>query len=58
MKAQPGQVIDRYTVEIPIGTGGMAEVYRVRHTKLDTVHALKLLQVPAKAHMDRLIIEG
>jgi len=58
MKAQPGQVYDRYTVEIPIGTGGMAEVYRVRHTRLDTVHALKLLMVPARSHMERLIIEG
>jgi hypothetical protein len=36
LKLEPGTVIDRYRVEEAIGRGGMARVYRVRHTTLDT----------------------
>ena len=32
-----------YRIEEPIGQGGMATVYRARHTVLDSVHAIKVL---------------
>ncbi len=53
-----GQTIDRYVVEAELGTGGMATVYRVRHTRLDSLHALKVLHVQGKAITERLIGEG
>lgn len=33
-----------YRIEEPIGQGGMATVYRARHTVLDSLHAIKVLQ--------------
>jgi len=42
---QAGLVVDRWTVEAPIGEGGMATVWRVRHNRLGTVHALKVLSI-------------
>lgn len=32
-----------YRIEEPIGQGGMATVYRARHTVLDSIHAIKVL---------------
>ena len=40
---QPGDEVERYRVESTLGQGATATVYRVRHTALDTVHALKVL---------------
>ena len=37
----PGQTIDRYTVDRVLGQGGMAVVYRVTHDQLGSYHALK-----------------
>lgn len=39
-----GATVDgRYVVEGPLGRGGMATVWRVRHEQLGSVHALKVL---------------
>ncbi len=54
----PGTVIDKYTVEDAIGTGGMAMVWRVRHNDLGSVHALKVLQMRSTAVRERLVQEG
>jgi len=48
----------RYVVESLIGHGGMAEVYRVRHVHLDTLHALKVLTVSSGSIRRRLMQEG
>ncbi len=55
---QAGQRVDRYIVEEELGRGGMAVVYRVRHTTLDSIHALKLLHTDRPAVADRLVQEG
>jgi len=56
---RPGQHIqDRYVVEELVGRGGLAEVYRVRHLQLGSVHALKLLLFRKKSLADRLLLEG
>ncbi len=39
-----GRNVDRYTVEAWVGAGAMADVYRVRHTVLGTLHALKVIR--------------
>jgi serine/threonine-protein kinase len=44
-----GQVVGNYEIEAEIGGGGMARVYRVRHTLLDTHHALKVLEPQYRA---------
>ncbi|HMV67985.1 MAG TPA: serine/threonine-protein kinase, partial [Myxococcota bacterium] len=55
----PGDVIaDRYGVEELIGEGGLAQVWRVRHRDLGSVHALKLLLFRKPRLMERLILEG
>ena len=53
-----GTTLDRYYIEGVIGEGGMATVYRVRHTDLGTLHALKLLKHHSKAIADRMLQEG
>jgi eukaryotic-like serine/threonine-protein kinase len=55
---EPGQVIERYRVELTLGEGGAATVYRVRHTTLGTLHALKLLHIVHPTMRSRLIDEG
>ena len=56
---QTGQRVgERYEVEALVGQGGLAEVYRVRHVELGSVHALKLLLFRKKALADRLLLEG
>jgi serine/threonine protein kinase len=55
---QPGDKVDRYEVLKQIGTGGMAEVFLVRHQTLDTLHALKLLTRTTSDQKRRLILEG
>lgn len=58
---EPGVAVDRYLVEAKVGAGGMAEVYRVRHTLLGSLHALKVLR-PALLHdediRERFLAEG
>ena len=41
-----------------LGQGGMAEVYKVRHAQLESLHALKLLTIRAASVRDRLLQEG
>ncbi|MEN0066445.1 MAG: serine/threonine-protein kinase [Myxococcota bacterium] len=54
-----GMVVgDRYSVEALVGLGGLAEVYRVRHLELGSVHALKLLTWNRKSLTERLLLEG
>lgn len=58
MDLSPGHQLERYSVDSLIGVGGMARVYRVRHARLGSWHAMKLLQVPIPAVVDRLLQEG
>ncbi len=53
-----GERIGRYEVVDLLGEGGMAAVYRVRHRQLRSVHALKVVAVPSRAVMARLLQEG
>jgi serine/threonine-protein kinase len=56
---EPGQLVDgRFEVESLLGEGGLAAVYRVRHTDLGSVHALKLLSWRKKSLNERLLLEG
>ena len=50
-----------YRIEEKIGQGGMATVYRTRHTVLDSLHAIKVLQPHLAADRDlrlRFLEEG
>lgn len=53
-----GQTLDRYTVVDELGRGGMAVVYRVRHTTLGSEHALKILTIHGASIRERLVLEG
>ncbi|MBT3222155.1 MAG: serine/threonine protein kinase [Proteobacteria bacterium] len=53
-----GTTFDRYTIEAVLGQGGMAVVYRVRHTQLGSSHAMKVLQIPTAPIRERLLNEG
>lgn len=55
---KPGDTVERYRIESILGEGGTARVYRVRHTTLDTVHALKVLTLDHPNIRNRLIAEG
>jgi hypothetical protein len=54
----PGTVVERYEVVRPLGEGGMAKVWLVRHTTLNTLHALKVLQMTGPSLRLRFIEEG
>ncbi len=58
MQLAAGTVVDRYTIEGPLGQGGMAVVYRARHNQLGTLHAVKVLQVSTPSIRERLLQEG
>lgn len=53
-----GRQVDRYIIEGVVGRGGLAVVYRVRHAQLDSVHALKVLQIRSARITRRLHQEG
>ena len=55
---QPGDIVGRHRVELVLGEGGAATVYRVRHTVLGTLHALKVLHVVHPDLRERLLEEG
>ncbi|MEM6927712.1 MAG: protein kinase [Myxococcota bacterium] len=57
-KLEPGTAVDRYEVERIVGRGGMAVVYRVRHRKLGSIHALKVVLPTGGGEATRLMIEG
>lgn len=52
---QAGERIERYEVQSVLGQGGMAVVYRVRHARLGSDHALKLLTVHSPSIARRLL---
>ena len=54
----PGDRVDRYIVEAFVGSGGLAEVYAVRHAVLETRHALKVLKRAYPEQVRRLVREG
>lgn len=57
----PGQHIGEYDVIGPIGAGGMATVYKVRHTVLGSIFALKVLHdslVVLPEARERFLAEG
>lgn len=54
----PGDTVDRFTIEELLGRGGMASVYRVRHSALGSLHALKVLDLPHASIRERLKLEG
>lgn len=58
MRIQPGQSFGSYKVEAPIGSGGQAEVWLVRHVQLGSLAALKVLRMPSAAMERRLVQEG
>lgn len=58
MILKPGDLVERYQVEAMLGSGAMAEVYRVRHRTLGTLHALKVLILANARIRERLILEG
>jgi len=58
MELQTGAEIERYVVESELGRGGMAVVYRVRHARLGSHHALKLLSLTSRSLQERLLQEG
>ncbi|MCA9493870.1 MAG: serine/threonine protein kinase, partial [Myxococcales bacterium] len=53
-----GAVVDRYTIERPLGEGGMAMVFKVRHNGLGTSHALKVITLNNAEIRRRLVQEG
>lgn len=54
-----GTIIEgRYVVERTLASGGMATVHVVRHTGLDSLHALKILHIPSPEIRERLLLEG
>lgn len=58
MRLKAGDKVDRFIVEGNIGAGGTATVYRVRHERLGTFHALKLLSLASQTIRERLLVEG
>ncbi len=53
-----GDQIDRYEVIEPLGAGGTASVFRVRHQTLGSEYALKVLTSDHPDLAERLIEEG
>ncbi|MBT3218827.1 MAG: serine/threonine protein kinase, partial [Proteobacteria bacterium] len=58
MQLKTGTSVERYTVVQPLAKGGMATVYLVRHRRLGSLYALKVLEVPSPEIRERLIREG
>lgn len=58
---EPGRIIGAYVIEARAGVGGMAEVWRVRHRTLGSLHALKILRPELAADAElrgRFLAEG
>jgi len=54
----PGAVVGHYRLEHRIGVGGMAEVFLAVHTRLESRHAIKFINLPGASVHDRLLQEG
>jgi serine/threonine protein kinase len=44
MPLAPGTRLGPYEIVVPVGAGGMGEVYRARDTRLDRIVAIKILR--------------
>ena len=55
---EPGRRVGRYRVRHVLGEGGIAVVYRVEHLQLNSEHALKVVAVPSRSLLERLLDEG
>ena len=54
-----GDIVDeRFEVIALIGSGGLADVYKVRHLELGSVYALKLLTWRRAKLAERMVLEG
>jgi serine/threonine protein kinase len=56
-----GEQVGKYIVEAHVGSGAMADVYRVRHAHLGSMHALKVLNEEYRHReeiRERFLIEG
>ena len=58
MQLEVGQQVERYVIEALIGEGGQGRVYQVRHDRLGTEHALKVVLNASAGVRDRLLREG
>jgi len=58
MELKLGTTVERYVIEKEIGEGGVGRVYKVRHTELGTLHALKVVQSNDEQTRQRLLNEG
>ncbi len=56
--AVTGTTVGSYRVQQRLGQGGVGSVYRVEHTVLGTMHALKVLTMLSERAQKRLIAEG
>lgn len=59
MDFQSGQMIaDKYILDGELGQGGIATVYKIRHIKLETPFALKILKISTASLKQRLELEA
>ena len=58
VELEPGSSVDRFRIEAVLGRGGMATVYLARHVHLETLHAIKVLDLTGAGLHRRLLLEG
>jgi len=55
MPLTSGTRLGPYEIQLPVGAGGMGEVYRARDTRLDRTVAIKILPAAVSSDPDRLL---